>query len=167
LDSVAAVAFVPAKAAFDLPDWRRVREPVVIGPCFREHRCQGQGSVAMTALKLRILFDGAMIGPGKAQLLGGIRETGSIAAAGRQMQMSYKRAWSLVEEMNSAFAEPLVASARGGPGGGGAVLTEAGVKVLGLYREIMQRAERAAAEPVAALEAMLRPRSEGELSVGK
>jgi molybdate transport system regulatory protein len=113
----------------------------------------------MTALKLRILFDGAMIGPGKAQLLDGIRETGSIAAAGRQMQMSYKRAWSLVEEMNAAFAEPLVASARGGPGGGGAVLTKTGIEVLRLYREIVQRAERAASEPIAALEAMLRPRS--------
>ena len=61
----------------------------------------------MTALKLRILFDGAMIGPGKAALLDGIAATGSIAAAGRQMQMSYKRAWMLVEEMNAAFALPL------------------------------------------------------------
>ena len=60
----------------------------------------------MTALKLRILFDGAMMGPGKAELLARIRETGSIAAAGRQMEMSYKRAWMLVEEMNAAFRDP-------------------------------------------------------------
>jgi molybdate transport system regulatory protein len=85
----------------------------------------------MTAIKLRILFDGAMIGPGKAQLLDHIRETGSIAAAGRQMGMSYKRAWMLAEEMNSAFAQPLVASVRGGPGGGGARLTEAGSRCCG------------------------------------
>jgi molybdate transport system regulatory protein len=110
----------------------------------------------MTALKLRILFDGAMIGPGKAQLLEEIRETGSIAAAGRRMAMSYKRAWSLVEEMNAAFAAPLVTSARGGTGGGGAVLTDNGAEVLRLYRLAQERAEAGAAEPVAALEAMLR-----------
>lgn len=110
----------------------------------------------MTALKLRILFDGAMLGPGKAALLGHIREAGSIAAAGRQMGMSYKRAWMLVEEMNAAFADPLVASARGGPGGGGASLTDAGAEVLRLYLEVLQRAEAAAAAPLAALEAKLR-----------
>lgn len=112
----------------------------------------------MTALKLRILFDGAMMGPGKAALLAGIRDTGSIAAAGRQMDMSYKRAWSLVEEMNAAFAEPLVARVRGGQGGGGARLTEAGAEVLALYHEALRRAESAAAAPIAALEARLRPR---------
>ncbi len=110
----------------------------------------------MTALKLRILFDGAMIGPGKAALLGHIRDTGSIAAAGRQMRMSYKRAWMLVEELNAAFAQPLVTSARGGPGGGGAQLTAAGAEVLRLYQEVMDRAQAAAADPIAALEAMLR-----------
>ncbi|MDQ2067045.1 LysR family transcriptional regulator [Xinfangfangia sp. CPCC 101601] len=115
----------------------------------------------MTTLKLRILFDEAMLGPGKAQLLEGIRDTGSIAAAGRVMGMSYKRAWSLVEEMNAAWALPLVISARGGPGGGGAQLTDAGAEVLRLYREVMARAEAAIAEPVAALEQMLKPRAEG------
>ncbi|QYZ72023.1 LysR family transcriptional regulator [Neotabrizicola shimadae] len=97
-----------------------------------------------------------MLGPGKAELLERIGETGSISAAGRQMEMSYKRAWMLVEEMNAAFAEPLVASVRGGSGGGGARLTEAGAEVLRLYREVVQVAEGAAAGPVAALERMLR-----------
>lgn len=121
----------------------------------------------MTALKLRILFDGAMIGPGKAELLERIRETGSIAAAGRQMAMSYKRAWMLVDEMNAAFAEPLVASARGGQGGGGARLTDSGAQVLRLYRQALTQAQQAAAEPIAALEAMLRPTAKGERSDGK
>lgn len=121
----------------------------------------------MAALKLRILFDGAMVGPGKAELLERIAATGSIAAAGRQMQMSYKRAWMLVEEMNAAFAVPLVASARGGQGGGGARLTETGAEVLRLYREVLARAEAAAAEPIAELEAMLRRKAESELSGGK
>ncbi|WP_349293822.1 LysR family transcriptional regulator [Gemmobacter sp. 24YEA27] len=67
---------------------------------------------------LRLYFDNAMVGPGKAELLEHIRETGSISAAGRAMGMSYKRAWMLVEELNAAFASPLVASARGGSGGG-------------------------------------------------
>lgn len=62
----------------------------------------------------------------------------------------------LVEEMNAAFAEPLVASVRGGPGGGGARLTDAGAEVLRLYREVVQVAEAAAEAPVAALERMLR-----------
>jgi molybdate transport system regulatory protein len=114
----------------------------------------------MPELKLRILFDGAMVGPGKAQLLEHIRDTGSIAAAGRRMDMSYKRAWTLVEEMNSAFRQPLVSSSRGGAGGGGAQLTDAGLEVLGLYAEAVRCAEQAAAQPIAALEAMLRPSSE-------
>lgn len=121
----------------------------------------------MTDLKLRILFDRAMMGPGKAELLERIRDTGSIAAAGRQMAMSYKRAWMLVEEMNAAFRGPLVTSARGGPGGGGAQLTEAGAKVLRLYRSVVQLAALAAAEPLQALEEMLQPQTTGERSDGK
>jgi molybdate transport system regulatory protein len=116
-------------------------------------------------LFLRILFgDAAMLGPGKAQLLQGIRETGSISAAGRAMAMSYKRAWSLVEEMNAAFAEPLVASARGGAGGGGASLTPAGERVLQLYQSVTTRAAEAGAAEIAQLQAMLRA---GDISDGK
>ena len=111
----------------------------------------------MTKLRLRILFDEAMLGPGKAELLARIAETGSIAAAGRQMGMSYKRAWMLVEEMNAAFRDPLVTSTRGGPGGGGAHLTQSGARVLGLYRSIVETAQAAAAANISALEAMLRP----------
>ncbi|MCQ0971931.1 LysR family transcriptional regulator [Paracoccus sp. TK19116] len=81
-----------------------------------------------------------MIGPGKAALLDGIAQTGSISAAGRAMGMSYKRAWTLVEAMNAMFREPLVESARGGPGGGGAALTETGQQVLNLYRQIHAQA---------------------------
>lgn len=119
----------------------------------------------MPELKLRILLDGAMVGPGKAQLLQHIRDTGSIAAAGRRMEMSYKRAWTLVEEMNAAFREPLVTSSRGGPGGGGAQLTEAGTKVLRLYSQAVGLAETAASGPVLALQGMLR--TKGERSGGK
>jgi len=118
----------------------------------------------MTNLKLRILLDGVVFGPGKAELLERIRDTGSIAAAGRQMDMSYKRAWMLVEEMNAAFAAPLVSSARGGPGGGGARLTEAGMAALQHYRDALLHATQAAAPAVAALERMLKPRPDTEIS---
>lgn len=108
-------------------------------------------------LRLRILFGAAaMLGPGKADLLQLIRDTGSISAAGRAMGMSYKRAWMLVEEMNAAFALPLVASTRGGPRGGGAALTGAGEEVLRRYRAIEAAAAEVATEDVAALQAMLR-----------
>lgn len=111
----------------------------------------------MITLRLRILFNDAMIGPGKAELLERIRDTGSIAAAGRQMEMSYKRAWMLVEDMNSAFLDPLVISTRGGPGGGGAQLTESGARVLALYHDIVETAQTAAASSIETLESMLRP----------
>lgn len=121
----------------------------------------------MTTLKLRILFSKTMLGPGKAELLARIRETGSIAAAGREMQMSYKRAWMLVEEMNAAFREPLVTSSRGGAGGGGAQLTETGARVLELYHDVAARAEAAAAGSIGALEAMLSPAARGDIPEGK
>ncbi|OYU18380.1 MAG: molybdenum-binding transcriptional regulator [Rhodobacteraceae bacterium PARR1] len=110
----------------------------------------------MTVLKLRILFDHAMFGPGKAELLARISETGSISAAGRHMGMSYKRAWMLVEEMNTAFRDPLVSSARGGAGGGGAQLTPAGIEVLRRYHAVTEAATQAAADDLAALAGMLR-----------
>ena len=108
-------------------------------------------------LQLRIFFgDDAMLGPGKAELLELIRDTGSISAAGREMKMSYKRAWMLVEEMNAAFRDPLVESTRGGPGGGGARVTEAGLTMLRLYRSIEETAARAGAAEILTLKSMLR-----------
>jgi molybdate transport system regulatory protein len=66
------------------------------------------------------------VGPGKADLLEGIRETGSIAAAGRRLGMSYKRAWLLIDTMNGCFSKPLVEAVKGGKAGGGAHLTRLG-----------------------------------------
>ncbi|WP_323041446.1 winged helix-turn-helix domain-containing protein [Gemmobacter sp.] len=109
----------------------------------------------MAELRFRVRFDAVQLGPGKAELMEHIRDTGSISAAGRRMDMSYKRAWMLVEEMNAAFAVPLIASTRGGPGGGGASLTEAGAEVLRRYRAIETAAEVAAAPHVAAIAALL------------
>lgn len=90
-------------------------------------------------LSLRITFPGGMMfGPGKADLLENIDRLGSISAAGRAMGMSYKRAWMLVEALNQGFVAPLVESARGGTGGGGAQLTETGKAVLSHYRTLMR-----------------------------
>ena len=111
-------------------------------------------------LSIRIVFgDDAMLGPGKADLLERIRETGSIAAAGRTMSMSYKRAWMLVEELNRVFQEPLVDSTRGGAKGGGARLTEAGEAVLSNYRKLEEIVAEAGAAPISILRSMLRDTS--------
>ena len=108
-------------------------------------------------LRIRIVFgDREMIGPGKAELLERIERCGSIAAAGREMGMSYKRAWELVGTLNAMFRDPLVESTRGGPGGGGAVLTQAGREVLGLYRAFEREAALAGAARLAALRSRLK-----------
>ena len=108
-------------------------------------------------LQLRLFFGAdVMLGPGKAELLEHIRDTGSISAAGRAMKMSYKRAWMLVEELNAAFRAPLVDSTRGGPGGGGARVTEAGLAMVRLYRGIEATAAVAAEGEIATLRGMLR-----------
>ncbi len=108
-------------------------------------------------LRIRIVFgEDAMLGPGKADLLERIRETGSISAAGRSMAMSYKRAWMLVEEMNAAFRDPLVTSSRGGARGGGAKLTEAGEVVLTQYRKLEEIMAEAGAARIGVLRSMLR-----------
>lgn len=115
---------------------------------------------AAPRLRLRLVFGSAfMLGPGKADLLEAIADTGSIAAAGRRMRMSYKRAWSLVEDLNAAFNEPLVDSSRGGQGGGGARLTTAGEAVLAHYRRLENLSAEAGREDIAALAAMLRDMS--------
>lgn len=83
-----------------------------------------------------MLGEDVAIGPGKADLLEGIQACGSIAAAGRAMGMSYKRAWLLVESMNRCFTAPLVEATKGGRSGGGARLSILGVEVLVRYRHM-------------------------------
>jgi molybdate transport system regulatory protein len=90
-------------------------------------------------LKL-ILRPGSALGPGKIALLESIAATGSIRAAGAGFKMSYKRAWSLVAELNGMFAGPLVIAEAGGKGGGGAALTPLGEEVARRFRAIEQNA---------------------------
>jgi molybdate transport system regulatory protein len=108
--------------------------------------------------RLRVYFDDeTMIGPGKADLLQGIQETGSISAAGRRMGMSYKRAWTLVDTLNRYFREPVVISSAGGKAGGGATLTPTGIMVLARYRHMQEVTECAIAADLEALAALLGP----------
>jgi molybdate transport system regulatory protein len=87
--------------------------------------------------RIRILWgDEIAFGPGKADLLAAIADTGTIAGAARQLGMSYMRAWSLVRTMNQCFRAPLVDASRGGGSGGGAALTSTGREVLALYRRM-------------------------------
>jgi len=101
----------------------------------------------MATLSLRIDFDGTdSVGPGKIRLLELLRETGSIAAAGRAMDMSYRRAWLLIDALNRSFREPVVATKLGGNGGGGAQLTRFGEELIAHYRD-METAAHAALRP--------------------
>lgn len=113
--------------------------------------------------RLRLVFGPEdWMGPGKADLLEGIARTGSIAAAGREMGMSYKRAWQLVEAMNAMFRAPLVLSSRGGAKGGGAIVTEEGQAVLAEFRALEEVSRTAGAAHIARLQARLRDMSGGE-----
>lgn len=107
--------------------------------------------------RLRVLLGAAVaIGPGKADLLDAIAASGSISAAAKRMGMSYRRAWLLVDTMNRCFRGPLVASARGGTGGGGARLTPLGEKVLARYRDMESKALDSLADDLSAFARLMR-----------
>lgn len=97
-------------------------------------------------LTLRVLGTGSpAMGPGKAELIERIGETGSISAAARAMGMSYRRAWQLVEALNAAFAAPVVVTAVGGERGGGARVTPYGRRLAAEFRAMEDKASRAIA----------------------
>lgn len=85
------------------------------------------------------LPNGRQLGPGKARLLELVADHGSITAAGKAMGMSYRRAWLLIEDLNTSFDGKLVDAKPGGAGGGGATLTELGRHILAAYRAIEAR----------------------------
>ncbi|KQR75998.1 winged helix-turn-helix domain-containing protein [Rhizobium sp. Leaf341] len=93
------------------------------------------------------------LGRGKITLLEHIRETGSISAAGRAMDMSYRRAWLLVSAVNAMFGEEAVTSQRGGKQGGGAMVTPFGEALIARFRAMEEKALSAMAEDIAWLEA--------------
>jgi molybdate transport system regulatory protein len=89
----------------------------------------------MARLRLRIDFTpSGSVGPGKIRLLEQIRDTGSISAAARALEMSYRRAWLLIDDMNQLFREPVISASAGGRKGGGAELTSFGRSLIDQYR---------------------------------
>ncbi|MBD3620544.1 MAG: LysR family transcriptional regulator [Chromatiales bacterium] len=108
--------------------------------------------------RLRVLLGAATaMGPGKADLLEAIEATGSISAAAREMGMSYRRAWQLVDTLNQSFREPVVTKATGGSGGGGAQVTDFGRDVLARYRQMEATAQQAVEAEMKAFARLLRP----------
>jgi molybdate transport system regulatory protein len=102
------------------------------------------------SLSLRIDFeDAGRLGPGKVRLLEHIGATGSISAAGRAMNMSYRRAWLLVDALNKMFGRVLVSTSPGGAGGGGAEVTDFGRAIASAYRRAEARAYAAIREEFA------------------
>src|ERR1700761_9346355 len=116
------------------------------------------GNVAVPAkggsrLSIRVdLASGARIGPGKVAVLEEIARSGSISAAGRALHISYRRTWELVEDLNASLGAPVVQTAAGGSGGGGASLTELGHAVVSRYRAIEAECGAAAKKHLAALQ---------------
>jgi molybdate transport system regulatory protein len=108
------------------------------------------------ALTIRVDFGVCgYLGPGKIALMELIAKHGSISAAGKEMRMSYRRAWLLVDEINQIFRKPLVEKQMGGSGGGGAKLTEFGRDVVTRYRSIEVAAAIATASDIKALKSSL------------
>jgi molybdate transport system regulatory protein len=125
-------------------------------------------SGARLAPRLRVLAgDETPLGPGKADLLAAIRETHSLNQAAARMGMSYMRAWTLVKAMNRGFREPLVDLSRGGAGGGGARLTDAGDSALDLYREMESACLRATRPAWRRLAGMLADTGDPERAAGR
>jgi len=108
--------------------------------------------------RLRIYRDDSIaIGPGKVALLEAIAETGSISAAARQIGMSYRRAWMLIDETNKALSSPAVQTLAGGSHGGGTALTPVGETLIKHYRAVENTARVAATADIAALTRLLAP----------
>src|ERR1700722_9494444 len=122
---------------------------------------QGYGfrhAASMARLSIRIDFEpsGSALGPGMAELLGPISRFGSIRKAAASMEMSYRKAWLLLQGMHKTFGAPVVATETGGSAGGGAKLTELGTRLLKTYRVIEKSAADAVDGEIQSLSALVR-----------
>jgi molybdate transport system regulatory protein len=89
------------------------------------------------AVKIRIDFDAAhAVGPGKIALLERMRDCGSLSQAARELDMSYRRAWQLLDSLNASFNEPVIVTSIGGIGGGGSEITKLGLALIEAYRAL-------------------------------
>lgn len=106
--------------------------------------------------RMRItISDNVAIGPGKIRLLEAIQETGSLTAAAKSIDMSYRRAWVLINELNSALKKPAVESAKGGEHGGGSQVTALGRQLIERYRAIEATAAASCKTDIQAITRML------------
>ena len=102
--------------------------------------------------QVRILFGSATtLGPGKAQVLETIADTGSISATARELGMSYRRCWMLVDSLNHCFCEPVITTATGG----GAAVTQFGLEIIRRYRDIESKAAHSVRSEIDALCALM------------
>jgi molybdate transport system regulatory protein len=110
--------------------------------------------MSIPAVRFRVDFRrDAAVGPGKISLLEHIGACGSLSQAARELHMSYRRAWQLLESLNRGFREPVATTSRGGRGGGGAILTGLGRQLISLYRTFDRQTQARAARcfrPIAA-----------------
>ncbi|QCI66376.1 winged helix-turn-helix domain-containing protein [Phreatobacter stygius] len=127
----------------------RAKQGTVVSIKPKRPPAAGSG-IARLSPRLRIVFGEAMrLGPGKIDLLEAIGRTGSISAAGRELGMSYRRAWVLVDAVNKMFTRAVVTAAAGGSQGGGAQLTEFGLALVTAYRRVEARTLAAIQEELA------------------
>lgn len=123
---------------------------------FHRRQSADSGAFAEPLTRVRIGFPGQrQLGPGKITLLEAIGRTGSISAAGREMGMSYRRAWLLVDGANKLFKRPLVTVSVGGQHGGGTQLTDFGRALIAAYRRVEARTQEAIREELAPFESDL------------
>jgi molybdate transport system regulatory protein len=111
----------------------------------------------MARIRLQIFLgeEEHKVGPGKIRLLEAIAEHGSISGAARAMEMAYRHAWEMTDDLNRCFDAPVVEAATGGAAGGGARLTPLGAALIDRYRKMERAARKAIARDVAALDARL------------
>jgi molybdate transport system regulatory protein len=100
--------------------------------------------------------DAVALGPGKVDLLEAVREYGSISAAARSLDMSYRRAWLLIDELNRSLRSPATHSEQGGQSGGGCTLTPVGETIIRLYRDVEEEAKRSCAKQITELMRLIR-----------
>ena len=122
----------------------------------------------MARLSIRIDFEpsGSALGPGMAELLERIGQRGSIRQAAASMDMSYRKAWLLLKGLQRNFGGSVIVTETGGPAGGGAQLTELGIKLLRTFRAIETNAARATEREMQLLSSLVQrdaiPRGKGK-----
>jgi molybdate transport system regulatory protein len=126
------------------------------------------GGIAMAAPVVRFRIDFAehsSLGPGKIRLLEAIRDSGSLSQGARNIGMSYRRAWLLVESVKQSFREPVTVASTGGKDGGGMLITEFGDALIKNYRELERDFETLAARRLQAIIAKAIPHSKRDSRV--